>query len=121
MSPLEITVILFGAFIGYWIVSHFVGGKKPHSGKEADDIEGKSADFPNSSDDDGGKEWHQVLQVAPDASHEQVRTAYKTLIGQYHPDKVAGLGEELRALSEAKTKEINVAYQQALRHLGVSS
>ena len=121
MSPLEITVILFGAFIGYWIVSHFVGGKKSHSGTETDDVKWKPADLPNSSGDDAGKEWHRVLQVAPDASHEQVRAAYKTLIRQYHPDKVAGLGEELRVLSEAKTKEINVAYQQALHHLGMSS
>ena len=41
-------------------------------------------------------------------------------MGQYHPDKVAGLGVELRALAERKSKEISGAYRQAMREHGVS-
>jgi DnaJ like chaperone protein len=36
-------------------------------------------------------------------------------MAEYHPDKVAQLGEELRILAEAKSKEINAAYSEALR------
>jgi DnaJ-domain-containing protein 1 len=35
-------------------------------------------------------------------------------MSQYHPDKVASLGRELRELAESKSKEISVAYQEAL-------
>lgn len=35
-------------------------------------------------------------------------------MSQYHPDKVASLGPELRDLCERKTKEINTAYDQAM-------
>jgi DnaJ like chaperone protein len=46
-----------------------------------------------------------------DASFDQVRHAYRELIKQYHPDKVAHLGHELRKVAELKTKEINSAFQ----------
>ncbi len=34
---------------------------------------------------------------------------------EYHPDKVAHLGSELRRLAEHKAKEINAAYNALLR------
>lgn len=42
---------------------------------------------------------------------DEVKRAYRELIKQYHPDKVSGLGIEIKKLAEAKTKEINTAYQ----------
>lgn len=119
MSPLEITVIIFGGFIGYWLVSHFTASKPPDQ-KTSSNSQSQSKQQ-NTCPDMPPNAWHQVLQVSPNANYDQVRAAYQSLIRQYHPDKVAGLGEELRALSEHKTKEINVAYQQALRELGVSA
>jgi DnaJ like chaperone protein len=47
-----------------------------------------------------------------------VQTAYRSLIRQYHPDKVANLGEELRELAEVKSKAINKAYNDALAAVG---
>jgi curved DNA-binding protein CbpA len=32
------------------------------------------------------------------------------MVRQYHPDKVADMGPELRALAEERTKQINEAY-----------
>ena len=55
--------------------------------------------------------WYSVLGVARDASHDDIKAAYKHRIAQYHPDKVAQLGEEIRAVAEAKTKQINAAYE----------
>jgi len=46
------------------------------------------------------------------ASPEEIRRAYYALIAQYHPDKVAQLGPELRDLASEKSKEINRAYSQ---------
>jgi DnaJ-domain-containing protein 1 len=38
---------------------------------------------------------------------------------EYHPDKVASLGPELRALAEKKSKEINAAYEFFKKRYGV--
>lgn len=54
---------------------------------------------------------YEVLQVAPEASPEQIRAAYQRLIRQYHPDRTAQLAPELQRIAEQRTKEINAAYQ----------
>ncbi len=41
---------------------------------------------------------------------EEIRAAYLMRISEYHPDKVAALGKEIREVAERKSKEINVAY-----------
>ena len=64
------------------------------------------------------KLWHEVLEVSPTASLHQIKAAYRAKIALYHPDKVAGLGEELRRLAEIHTKEINIAYAFACRLRG---
>jgi len=56
-----------------------------------------------------------VLHVPSDASADDIKAAYRSMIQQYHPDKVATLGKDLRDLAEIKTKAITVAYEQALR------
>jgi DnaJ-domain-containing protein 1 len=52
----------------------------------------------------------RVLGIGVDATAQQQRAAYRERISQYHPDKLAALGPELKALAEEKTKEINRAY-----------
>jgi DnaJ like chaperone protein len=51
-----------------------------------------------------------ILGVSPEASIEQIRSAYRKLAAQYHPDTVANLGEEFTAVAEEKFKLINEAY-----------
>ena len=58
---------------------------------------------------------HEVLGVPRDASQEQIRSAYRTLIKKYHPDRVANLGEEFRVLAEERSKAINEAYGRLRR------
>src|SRR5258708_23957352 len=53
---------------------------------------------------------YDTLEVIPTASAETIQAAYRSLISRYHPDKVAGLGPELHAVANARTKEINHAY-----------
>jgi hypothetical protein len=52
----------------------------------------------------------QVLHLAPGASPEEIHAAYKEQLLQYHPDRVAHLGEELQHLAHRKTLAINRAY-----------
>lgn len=59
--------------------------------------------------------WYVILEVAQSASRAEIERAYKVKISQYHPDKVAQMGIEIRELAEAKSKEINAAYDYATR------
>lgn len=52
---------------------------------------------------------YKVLGVSPDASDDEVRRAYRKMALQYHPDKVATLGDDVRATAEKKFKEIGAA------------
>ena len=62
--------------------------------------------------------WYVVLDVDRSASRAQITAAYRARISQYHPDKVARMGPEIRALAEKKSAEINTAYETALRSIG---
>src|SRR5262249_19615128 len=53
---------------------------------------------------------YDTLEVIPTASPETIHAAYRSLISRYHPDKAAGLGPELQAIANARTKEITCAY-----------
>ncbi len=53
---------------------------------------------------------YAVLGVTSDASDAEVDQAYRRLISQYHPDKLAGAAGELRRQAETKAGEINGAY-----------
>jgi hypothetical protein len=53
---------------------------------------------------------YDTLEVIPTASPETIQAAYRSLISRYHPDRVAGLEPELQAAANARTKEINYAY-----------
>ncbi len=54
---------------------------------------------------------YEILGIEESASPDEIRQAYLKMAKMYHPDKVAGLGPELVALAELKTKQINAAYR----------
>jgi DnaJ domain/Protein of unknown function (DUF1232) len=53
---------------------------------------------------------HEILGVSSNATLEEIHTAYKEKIKQYHPDKVSHLGEEFSHLANEKFLEIQKAY-----------
>jgi uncharacterized membrane protein YkvA (DUF1232 family) len=55
---------------------------------------------------------YEVLSIPPSATREAIRAAYKARMKEYHPDKVAFLGEELQELAHRKSLEIQKAYEQ---------
>lgn len=55
---------------------------------------------------------YDILGVDPSATQEEIKTAYRKLANQYHPDKVAHLGEEFQTLAEQKFKQIQDAYDR---------
>lgn len=52
----------------------------------------------------------RILEVNQDTSSDDIKAAYRKRMFEYHPDKVAKLGKELRVLAERKAKQINAAY-----------
>ena len=54
--------------------------------------------------------YYDILGLQAGASFEEIKSAYRKLSQQYHPDKVGHLGEEFRNVAEEKMKEINIAY-----------
>lgn len=57
----------------------------------------------------GTNPW-EVLGVAQGATLEQIHAAYLALSRQYHPDRVASLGDKPRAVAEEEMREINRAW-----------
>ena len=61
-----------------------------------------------------------VLDVMPDASDEQVRSAWRRALSETHPDRVLarGLPEEFVEVANAKSAAINAAYDRVMRERG---
>ncbi len=58
------------------------------------------------------EEYYKILGVSPTATPDEVRAAYRKKIREYHPDKVAGLGEKLKQMADEESKQINKAYSE---------
>ncbi|MCI5137663.1 MAG: J domain-containing protein [Candidatus Electrothrix sp. AR1] len=54
--------------------------------------------------------YYTVLGVTSGTEFPEIKKAYRKLSMQYHPDKVAHLGDEFKGVAEEKMKEINAAY-----------
>jgi len=128
MSAPELVVIVFGLFIGYWLVLKFSGGPPKPIQEHSEPAPEVETDPPRpegpeqtTQSDAQPLNWSEVLQIARNSDVLEIRRAYKTLMSQYHPDKVASLGPELRDICERKSKEINIAYDQAMKERGVST
>lgn len=57
------------------------------------------------------KDHYNILGLTSTAPDGEIKSAYRQLASQYHPDKVSHLGPELIAFSEKKFKSINEAYK----------
>lgn len=56
------------------------------------------------------KNFYEILGVTPDVSDDEIRSAYRTLISQYHPDKFANAPKEFQELANKLALEITEAY-----------
>lgn len=61
------------------------------------------------------KDPYKVLGINSTASDDDVRKAYRKMAMKYHPDRVAGMGEEMQRNAAEQMKEINQAYDEIKR------
>jgi DnaJ like chaperone protein len=107
MTLIEIAVIVFGVFAGYWVVSKLFF-PPPKINAQINSV----------APPDALPRWNDILQVSASAGAPEIRDAYKHLISKYHPDKVDSLGQELKDLAAQKSQAITAAYQEGMRARG---
>lgn len=62
---------------------------------------------------------YRILGITPDATDEEVKKTYRKMAVQYHPDKVATLGEDVQKAAEEKFKAVSQAYEAICRERGI--
>ncbi len=55
---------------------------------------------------------YAVLGLTPDATDEEVKRAYRKMALEYHPDRVATLGDDVKAAAQRKFQQINNAKER---------
>lgn len=110
------TLIAACGLLGFFAVSFFLHGTAAKVDKDrANQNKEKQDELGAAPRENSITSWYEILEVKKDCSFEELHTAYKIKIMQYHPDRVYCLGPELRALAEAKMKEINSAFEDGKR------
>lgn len=132
MSATEFLVIIGGLYFGYVVVFIVMERSKDattekHETKKTGPNQNGGASSRNTDDSKTYKQnthkretakeethipsrWFHILSVPETSTMSEITRQYKRKISEYHPDKVASLGKELRDLAETKSKEINLAY-----------
>ena len=62
---------------------------------------------------------YAMLRIAPDASVDEIRAAYKSRLKAVHPDSIAALGldDELTKAALQTTQKLNYAYRKIMKDL----
>jgi DnaJ-domain-containing protein 1 len=101
LSSMEILAILGGLIFGYIAISLVINLDQKARSKTPEEEKHISSN------------WFNILEASENALLPEITIQYKRKISEYHPDKVASLGRELKELAELKSKEINNAYEYA--------
>ena len=86
---------------------HEDGSSRHETGQGSGQASGRDSEEPTERPLDP----YAVLDVDASASKGEIQSAYKARMHEYHPDKVAHLGEELQRVAHRKVLEIREAYE----------
>jgi DnaJ like chaperone protein len=62
----------------------------------------------------------KVLEIAPEATDDEVKTAYRKMAVKYHPDKVAHLGDDIQTAAKEKFQQLSAAYEEIKKQRGMN-
>jgi len=62
---------------------------------------------------------YKILEIAKNASNDDVKKAYRRLVKKHHPDKLRHLGEEHQKGAEEKFRQIQKAYEKIQKERGM--
>ena len=91
--------------------------KEPDPPKESDEGQSGESDEsfasvqPEAPSDPLEAGFAETLGLEVPYSEKEIKSAYRKLIAQYHPDRVSAMGPEIREVAETKAREINEAYE----------
>ena len=57
------------------------------------------------------KNYYELLEIAPDASADEVKKSFRAQIARYHPDKVQHLGKEFQSMAAERAAGLTEAYR----------
>jgi len=61
------------------------------------------------------KHWYTMLGITKNATDTEVKKAYRKMAVKYHPDKLQGVSEDIKKLSEEKFLKVIEAYEQIMK------
>ena len=109
--PTEINILrLIAQYLG---ISHsdYTSIFERHVGRS----DSSYSDSRSSSSTSYSKDPYRVLGIDSSATDNEVRRAYRKMAMKYHPDRVAGMSEEMQRNAAEQMKEINQAYEEIKR------
>ncbi|MBQ9410318.1 MAG: TerB family tellurite resistance protein [Bacteroidales bacterium] len=62
---------------------------------------------------------YTVLEISPNATDDEVRTAYRKMAMKNHPDKVATLGPDVQKAAAEKFRQVQEAYETIKKERGI--
>ena len=63
---------------------------------------------------------YKILEITPDATNDEIKSAYRKMAKKHHPDKVAHLGEDVKKQAEEKFRKVQEAYDSLKKLKGIS-
>jgi DnaJ domain len=60
--------------------------------------------------------YFEILEIKPDASHEEARKAYRNLVKRWHPDRFTE-NQQLQKKANDKLRKINKAYEKIIIYI----
>ena len=96
------------------IKAMYMGGYYQQTGGQSSSYESNREYRSHTLDDD-----YKILEISPDATDEEVKKAYRTLVKKHHPDRVAHLGDDMRKQAEEKFAKLTDAYDNIRKARGI--